>query len=210
MWSELRTFFWLQYKLTRSMFRSRRAGDKLRILGLLSRMAMFLFTLPMFVAMGGGLAVGLILLSPRAAYEVAMTVNVTLFFIWLLLPASYSSQFIERFEMSRLFPHPVRFRSIVVGSTFMSMLTMTGLWTIPVLLGEIVGLAWHRPLALPLIVLGALPVFALLVLSGRIMDDLFDLVAGDRRLRALMLAALHAFYGLLVGPVCHPVCYRRL
>ena len=90
--------------------------------------------------------------------------------------------------MSRLFPHPIRFRSIVVGSTLMSMLTMTGLWTMPILLGEVVGLAFHQPLALPLILLGALPTFALLVLTGRIMDDFFDLVAADRRLRALVLA----------------------
>jgi hypothetical protein len=144
----------------------------------------------MFVVMGGALAAGLILLSPRAAYELAISVNVGLSFVWLLLPASYTSQTIERFEMSRLFAYPIRFRSIVVGSTLISLLTMTGLWTVPLLLGEIVGLAYHNPLALPLIVLGALPTFALLALVGRIMEDLFDLVAGDRRLRALVLTVL--------------------
>jgi hypothetical protein len=92
--------------------------------------------------------------------------------------------------MSRLFPYPISFRSIVVGSTLMALLTMTGLWTVPVLLGEVLGLTWHQPLAFPLILLGALPTFALLVLSGRIMDDFFDLVAGDRRLRALVVAVL--------------------
>lgn len=190
MWPELRTLFWLQWKLTRAMFRSRRTGARLHALGLLLRIFSFLFTLPTFVLMGAGLAVGLILLPPRAAYEVVMAVNTLLFFMWLVLPASYSSQLVERFEMSRLFPHPIRFRSIVVGSTLMSMLTMTGLWTVPIILGEIAGLAFHQPLALPLIVLGALPTFALLVLTGRIMDDFFDLVAGDRRLRALVLALL--------------------
>jgi hypothetical protein len=190
MWSELRTLFWLQWKLVRSMFHSRRTFDRLRALGLLLRVFQFLFTLPMFVLMGVGLAVGLILLPARAAYEVVMIVNTGLFFIWLLLPASYSSQMVERFEMSRLFPYPISFRSIVVGSTLISLLTMTGLWTVPLILGEIVGLAWHQPLALPLILLGALPTFALLVLSGRIMEDFFDLVAGDRRLRAFVLALL--------------------
>ncbi|MEE8392200.1 MAG: hypothetical protein V3S14_15600, partial [Anaerolineae bacterium] len=68
------------------------------------------------------------------------------------------------------------------------LLTMTGFWTVPIILGEVVGLAWHQPLALPLILLGALPTLALLVLTGRIIDDFFDLVAGDRRLRALVLA----------------------
>ena len=190
MWLELRTLFWLQWKLTRSMFRSRRLGDRLRVLGLLGRILQFLFTLPTFVLMGVGLAVGLIFFSPRAAYELVMIVNTGLFFIWLLLPASYNSQLVERFEMSRLFPHPISFRSIVVGSTLMSMLTMTGLWTVPLILGEIVGLTWHQPLAFPLIALGALPTFALLILTGRIMDDFFDLVAGDRRLRAVVLTLL--------------------
>ena len=190
MWFELKTLFWLQWKLTRSVFRSRRTGDRLRVLILLLRVVSFLFTLPTFVLMGAGLMVGLILLSPRAAYEAAMLVNAFLFFIWLVLPASYKSQLMERFEMSRLFPHPVHFRSIVVGSTLMSMLTMTGLWTVPILLGEIIGLAYHQPLAFPLILVAALPTFALLVLTGRIMDDFLDLVAGDRRLRALLLGLL--------------------
>lgn len=190
MWAELKTLLWLQWKLTRAMFRSRRTSVRLRIVGLLFQLITFIFTIPMFVTMGIGLAIALALLTPRAAYETVMLVNTFMFFMWLVLPASYSSQLVERFEMSRLFSHPISFRSIVVGSTLTSLLTMTGLWTIPILLGEIVGLAWHQPLALPLILIGALPAFALLVLTGRIMDDLFDLVAGDRRLRALMIALL--------------------
>jgi hypothetical protein len=187
MWTELKTLLWLQWKLTRSMFRSRRKSDVMRIVGLLLRILSLLFTLPMFVVMGIGVAVGLILLSPRAAYEAVVILNTGLFFIWLLMPSSASSQMVERFEMSRLFPHPISFRSIVVGSTLMATLTMTGMWTIPLLAGEIVGLAYHQPLALPMIVVGALPAFAVLALTGRIMDDVFDLVAGDRRLRALAI-----------------------
>ena len=187
MWTELKTLLWLQWKLTRAMFRSRRLSEKLRVLGLIFRILSLLFSFPMFIAMGIGVAVGLILLSPSAAYEAVMIGNTLLFFIWLLLPASASSQMVERFEMSRLFPHPISFRSLVVGSTAVSMLTMTGFWTIPLLIGEIVGLTYHQPLAFPPIALGALPTFALLVLAGRIMDDVFDLVAGDRRLRTLAL-----------------------
>jgi hypothetical protein len=190
MWAELKTLFWLQWKLTASMFRSRRTRDTLRVVLLLLQVLKLIMTFPMFFLMGVALAVALILVTPGAAYEMVMMINSFLFFVWLVLPASYSSQTIERFEMSRLFPHPIRFRSIVVGSTLMSMLTMTGLWTVPLLLGEVIGLAWHQPLALPLILIGVLPAFALLVLTGRIMDDLFDLVAGDRRLRALVLALL--------------------
>jgi hypothetical protein len=117
-------------------------------------------------------------------------VNCGMFFIWLLLPASYTSQLVERFEMSRLFSYPMQFRSIVVGSTLISLATMTGAWTGLILIGEVAGLAWHRPWALPLILIGALPTYALLVLTGRIMDDFFDMVAADRRLRALMVGLL--------------------
>jgi hypothetical protein len=188
MLKELQTLLWLQWKLTKAMFRSSRFSEKLRFLGLLFRILSLAFTFPMFIAMGIGVAVGLILLSPSAAYEAVTIGNTFLFFAWLLLPASTNSQMVERFEMSRLFPHPISFRSLVVGSTAVSMLTMTGFWTIPLLVGEIIGLTYHQPFAFPLIVLGALPTFAVLVLAGRIIDDVFDLVAGDRRLRALALA----------------------
>lgn len=188
MLSDLRTLLWLQWKLTLGIFRGRRMEDRLHVLGLLLRAISVIFTLPLFAVMGAGLAVGLMLISPQAAFEAVMILNTFLFFAWLLLPASYSSQIIERFEMSRLFVYPLPFRSIVVGSTFVSLLTMTGLWTVPLILGEIVGLAFHRPLFLPLILLGAVPTGLLLVLTGRIMEDFFDLVAGDRRLRAFIIA----------------------
>ncbi len=190
MWRDLRTLFWLQWLLTRSMFRTRRVEDKLQAVRLLSRIVMVVLLLPLFVLMGLGLAILLATLSSAAARELAMIVNVLLCAVWLLLPASYNSQLVERFEMSRLFAHPIRFPTIVLGTTLVSLLTMTGLWTVPLLAGEIAGLAWHRPLLLPLIAFGALPVFALLVLTGRMMEDLFDLVAGDRRLRAVALALL--------------------
>jgi hypothetical protein len=192
MWAELRTLFWLQWKLTFAMFRSKRMSFRLRLGGCLMQILMFGVTFPLFILMGIGIGVGLALLSPAAAYEIAIIINTGMLFIWLLLPASYNSQMLERFEMSRLFPFPISPRSIIVGSTVMSMLTMTGAWTVPIILGEVVGLAWHNPVVAPLILLGSLPVFALLILAGRLMEDLFDLVAGDRRLRALMLVALTA------------------
>jgi len=115
MWAELKTLLWLQYKLTASMFRSRRTRDMLRILQLLLQASKLLLSLPMFVLMGIALAVTLALLSPGAAYEVAMVVNSFVFFVWLVLPVSYNSQLVERFEMSQLFAHPIRFRSIVIS-----------------------------------------------------------------------------------------------
>jgi hypothetical protein len=190
MLTELKTLFWLQWKLTVAMFRSTRLSVRWRVLGLILQVVAFVFTIPFFVAMGGGLAVVMALLSSRAAFELAMLVNAVMFLVWLLLPASYNSEFLERFEMTRLFAYPVSFGGILVGSTLMSLLTLTGFWTLLILLGELVGLAWHAPLALPLIAAGALSAFVALTLLGRLMDDVFDLVANDRRLRALMTAVL--------------------
>ncbi|MBN1430047.1 MAG: hypothetical protein JXB07_16880 [Anaerolineae bacterium] len=191
-WAELRTLFWLQWKLTLAMFRSTRASVRLRLGGCLLQLLIFGLVFPMFVLMGIGIGIGLAILTPAAAYEVAIIVNSFMLFIWLLLPASYNSQMFERFEMSRLFPFPISSRSIVAGSILMSMLTMTGIWTVPIILGEVAGLAWHNPIALPVIVLGVIPALILLILTGRIMEDIFDLVAGDRRLRAWLLVVLTA------------------
>lgn len=192
LFSELKTLFWLQGKLTLAMFRSRRAADWFWLLRVGLMLLQGLFTFPMFLLMGVGVAVGLALLSPRAAFEAVVIGNTFMSLFWLMTPGMYSSQFMERFEMSRLFPHPISFRGMVLGSTLMAALNMTGLWTLPILAGEVAGLAWHTPLAAPLIALGALPAFAFFALAGRLMDDFFDLIASDRRLRALVLFVLSA------------------
>ncbi|MEJ5309822.1 MAG: hypothetical protein WHX52_08625 [Anaerolineae bacterium] len=198
MWRDLKNLLWLQGRLTVSMFRMRRASERLRVAGVILQVVSFVFALPFFVGMGIGIAVlGILLFTPQANYEFLMLVNNGLFAIWLILPASYNSQVVERFEMSRLFAYPIRFRSIVVGSTLISLLTMTGVWSVILLGGEIIGLTWHQPLALPIILLGALPTFAILVLTGRIMEDLFDLVAGDRRLRTLVITVMMLPFMLL-------------
>jgi hypothetical protein len=191
MWRDLKNLLWLQGRLTVAMFRTRRASERLHVAGVVLRIVGFLFALPFFVGVGAGIAlISILLLSPQATYELLMLVNNGLFFMWLVLPASYTAQIVERFEMSRLFAYPLRFRSIVAGSTLISLLTMTGAWSVIILAGEIVGLAWHQPLALPLILLGALPTFAMLVLTGRIMEDFFDLISGDRRLRTLVITIM--------------------
>ncbi len=192
LFAELKTLFWLQGKLTLAMFRSRRAADWFWLLRLMVMLIQSVFIFPVFILMGIGIAIGLALLSPRAAFEATVLINTLLMLFWLMMPGMYNSQIMERFEMSRLFPHPISFRGIVVGSTLMGALNITGLWTLPILIGEVVGLMWHKPLAAPLIALGAVPTFALLTLAGRLMDDFFDLVAGDRRLRALVLFILSA------------------
>lgn len=190
MWADIRTLTWLQWRLTRAIFRSSRTRHRFYMATLILRIVGLAVLLPVFFGMGIGLAVGMILLTPQAAYELAMLANTGMFFIWLILPASYNSQAFERFDMSRLFVYPISYRSIVVGSTLMSLLTATGLWTVPMVLGQIVGFAYHQPAAVPLVLIGALPLFTLLVLSGRIVEDVFDLVSGDRRLRALAIGLL--------------------
>ncbi|HSJ58290.1 MAG TPA: hypothetical protein VLC95_13990 [Anaerolineae bacterium] len=200
MLADVKTILWLQWKLTLSMFRARRLALLARLGRLVLMLFLFVTTLPFFVGMGIFLGIVVANLSAEAAFELILIVNTAMLFFWLLMPASYSAQFMERFEMSRLFPHPVRLKSLVVGSTLVSLLTMAGLWSLPMLAGEVGGLVWQRPLLLPIIFLGAVPTFAILVLSGRLMEDLLDLVAGDRRLRGLLIFLLSLpFFLLLFG-----------
>jgi len=187
MLADVKTLLWLQGRLIRSMFRSRRLHVWAQLGRVLLMLLLLVVTLPLFFGMGLALGWGVTRLSPDGALELLLIVNSAMLFFWLLLPASYNSEIMERFELSRLFVHPVRFPSLVTGSIVVSLLSYTGLWSLLILLGEIAGLAWHKPLALPLILVGAVPTFAILVLGGRLMDDLLDLVADDRRLRGLLI-----------------------
>ena len=185
--AEIKTLFWLQWKLTIAMFRSRRAYIWARLGRILLMLLMLITTIPFFLGIAAALGYGLTRLSPQGAYELAILANCCMLFLWLLLPGTYSSEVIERFEMSRLFVHPISFRSLVTGSTLISLLSFAGVWTALVMAGELVGLAWHNLWAFPLIILGAIPTFVILVLIGRLMDDVFDLVSSDRRLKGLMV-----------------------
>lgn len=194
---KLGTLFWLQWKLTTAVFRSRRSRHMGAALRLALSVVQLLFSVPMVVGLSIGAAIGFAMVTPQAAFELAIVANTFMALIWMLAPGTYSSQMLERFEMSRLFVHPVHPRTIVVGSTLISLVTMTAIWTVPLLLGEIVGLAWHAPAALPLFFLGAVPLFLFLALLGRIVDDLFDLIADDRRLRALVLGLISVPFMLM-------------
>lgn len=195
--AELRNLLWLQWRLTISMFRSRRLQLWARLGRMLLMLLMLVTSLPFFFAMGGALAFGLARLSPQGAFELTLIVNTGLLFLWLVMPTTYSSEMIERFEMSRLFVHPVSFRGLVTGSTLISLLNFIGIWSALILLGEIVGLAWHNPLMLPLVLLGAIPTLAVLLFVGRLMEDVFDLVSNDRRLRGVLVFILVLPFTLL-------------
>jgi hypothetical protein len=196
--TEIKHLFWLQWKLTLSMFRSRRLHVWARLGRVLLMLLMLVTLLPLFMTMGAGLGFGLTHLSTQAGFELLLLVNTAMLFFWLLLPATYNSQLVERFELSRLFVHPIRFRSLVLGSTLVSLLSFAGIWTVPLLAGQVVGLAWKTPWTLPLVLLGAVPTFAILVLTGRLMDDVLDLVASDRRLRGLLLFLMSVPFILLL------------
>ena len=197
--AEIRTLFWLQSRLIVSMFRSRRLHLWARLGRILLMLLMLVSTIPLFLAFAGAMGYGMTRLSPAGAFELVILVNCVVFFLWLLLPGTYSSEILERFEMTRLFIHPVSLRSLVVGSTLISLFNFVGVWTVLIMAGEIVGLAWHKLWAIPLILLGAIPTFAVLVLAGRIMDDVFDLVASDRRLKGLLVFLFSLPFFLLIG-----------
>jgi len=151
---------------------------------------MLLFSLPAFAGMAAGLGFLLAMLSPAAALELVVLVNAGLLLLWLVLPASYNSSIVERFEVSRLLIHPVSHLGLVVGSSLVSLTDVFGVMTVLMVVGQVAGLAWHAPLAVPLLAAAALVLTAVLLFSGRIMEDVYDLVAGDRRLRAAMLFVL--------------------
>jgi len=112
LFAELKTLFWLQGKLTLAMFRSRRTSDWFWLLRLGLVLIQGVFMFPVFILMGIGIAIGLALLSPRAAFEATVLGNTALMLFWLMMPGMYNSQIMERFEMSRLFPHPISFRGL--------------------------------------------------------------------------------------------------
>jgi len=188
--AEIRTLLWLQWRLTLSLFRSRRPDILARLGRLLLGVFMLLFSLPAFAGMAAGLGFLLAMLSPAAALELVVLVNAGLLLLWLVLPASYNSSIVERFEVSRLLIHPVSHLGLVVGSSLVSLTDVFGVMTVLMVVGQVAGLAWHAPLAVPLLAAAALVLTAVLLFSGRIMEDVYDLVAGDRRLRAAMLFVL--------------------
>ena len=86
LWSELKTLFWLQGKLTLAMFRSRRAADWFWLFRVALTIVQVVFSFPMFILMGIGTAIGLAMLSPGAAFEIVMIGNTFMTLFWLMLP----------------------------------------------------------------------------------------------------------------------------
>lgn len=197
---ETRTLLWLQWKLTASILRARRGSTVAQLGRLLLTLFVLVTIIPFAIFLVVGMAALLASLSLRGAIELTLIVNAVTIVIWLMLPASYNKELIERLEVTRLFIYPIRRRSLVLGTLLVTLLSPSGLLSAALLLGEIIGLASHVPSALPLLLAGALPTFAVLALAGRLMEDVFDLAAGDRRLRGLLLGlVMIPFFALLAG-----------
>jgi hypothetical protein len=191
-WADIRTMLWLQWRLTVAIFRSRRGQHRMRALNLVVRALQFLFLIPLFIGMGVGLAVMLSLSSPEAAAGIAVLVGLALTLLWLIGPVMGESRTIERFEVLRLVSYPVSFGALVVGSTAASTLSLPGLMSLPLLAGLVVGLAWHAPLAIPAIALGAAGAYVTWLLIGRLIEDLVDVVGANRRVRGILIGVLSA------------------
>lgn len=187
---DLRNLLWLQWRLTLGIFRSRRARHRLRALAQVVQALQYVVTIPIVLALGAGVAVGLALLSPTAAFSVAVAINLVLAFLWLLTPLFEESRVVERFDLLRLVQFPLSQRSLAVGSAVASATSLSGLATAPVLAGQVVGLSVHNPLAFPLIAVGGASTFAVLILIGRLIGDLFDVATYDRRWRGVLVTAL--------------------
>jgi len=187
---EVRTMLWLQWRLTTAIFRSRHGRHRLRALNLILRALQLVLVIPGFIGLGIGLGVALGALSAPAAAGLVVLVSGVLTFFWLLGPVIEESRVIERFEILRLVPYPVSFRGLVVGSTLASVLSLPGMASAPLLLGQVGGLAWHRPLALPALLLGAALAYVMWLLVGRLIEDVVDLIGANRRLRGILIGAL--------------------
>jgi len=189
-WADLRNLFWLQWRLTLGSFRSRRARHRLRAVAQVLQAARYVFTFPVFAALGVAAAVGLALLSTEAAFAAAVAINLGLAFLWLLSPLFEESRVIERFDLTRLVQYPLSAHTLALGSASASAISLIGLATVPIMLGQWVGLALHNLLGLPLIGIGAACSLSMLVLVGRVVSDLFDVATHSRRWRGVLVTLL--------------------
>jgi hypothetical protein len=90
---DIKTLLWLQVRLVLSMFRSRRLHVWARLGRILLMLLLLAMSLPLFAGMGVALGWAVASLSPQAGMELLLIVNSGMLFFWLLLPASYNSQY---------------------------------------------------------------------------------------------------------------------
>lgn len=180
--AEIKTLLWLQGRLIRSSFRSGQKQDVLRILGYV---LLALMMIPAVILFNAFLVWAYRSLDVAPAAEIVTIVLSFIIFSWLLTPAS-NTQMVEPFSIPKLFSFPISLNGLVLGSLMVNAFSVGFLVTLPFILAVVVGLVRSITGLLPTLIAVGLFLAALLVLKSLI-DDVFDLIAEDRRLRAIAI-----------------------
>lgn len=190
-WSEIKNLMWLQWRLTVSSFRSGQKQDVLRIIGYA---LLALLLIPGLIIFNALLIWVYRSLAPWPASEVVTIIMSFIILMWLLTPAS-NTQLVEPFSMPKLFSFPISLNGLVLGSLVVNLFSVGFLAIIPFLIAVSAGTIRSIPGILPTLISAGLFLALLLVLKSLI-DDVFDLIAEDRRLRmiGIMLALVPVIF----------------
>ena len=178
--TEIKNLLWLQWRLTVASFRSGQKQDVLRILGYV---LLALLLIPLLILFNAFLIWVYRSLDPGPASEIVTVLMSFIILIWLLTPAS-NTQMVEPFSMPKLFSFPISLNGLVLGSLVVNFFSVGFLATLPFIIAVIAGNSRTFPGVLPALISATLFLLMLLVLKSLI-DDIFDLIAEDRRLRTV-------------------------
>ncbi|HIC88381.1 MAG TPA: hypothetical protein EYP04_03135 [Anaerolineae bacterium] len=179
MWTEVRHLLWLQWLLLRSTVKRGSRQDWARLLGILLLAVM---TLPGIFLLAGLLMIGYRLLDLATAAELLTVALTGVFMFWLATPLA-NQQLTESFDLPRLLPYPVSFGGLALGSLLTSLLSFGPIAIAPFLISIVVGFprSW---ITMPAVAFSTFLFFLALMLVKLLLDDVLDLIAEDRRLRA--------------------------
>lgn len=180
--TEIKNLLWLQWRLTVASFRSGQKQDVLRILGYV---LMALLLIPALIIFNALLVWIYRSLAPWPASEVVAIIMSFIILSWLLTPAS-NTQVVEPFSLPKLFSFPVSLNGLVLGSLVVNFFSVGFLASLPFVIAVMAGSIRSIPGILPTVMSAMLFLAALLILKSLI-DDVFDLIAEDRRLRAIAI-----------------------
>lgn len=188
---EVGHLLWLQTRLMRSSLRSGGRQDILRIVG---------YGLLLLLLVPGVLILNALLvwiyrsLDPLAAAEIIAVIFSFIILFWLLAPVS-NTQLVEPFSLPKLFQQPISLGGLIVGGLVVIVFSVGFLSSVPFALAAAIGMSRSALSVLP-VLLSVILFLASIVLIKALIDDVFDLIAEDRRLR--MLAILLALMPIVV------------
>src|SRR3989475_7909844 len=195
-WSQLRTVFWLRWRLTRNQW-SRRGGGLSAVLTMLAVVTGFV------MALGGGVAgtiagaVGLSKAPPQVMLLVWDVIIFIFLFLWMIGVLA-EIQRSETIDLGRLLHLPVSLKWIFVVNYLASHLTLSIIVFLPGALGLCTGLLWGRGwgmiLMVPL-VLGF--VFMITAWTYCLRGWLVALMVNKRRRRSILMGVTLA--AILLG-----------